>query len=617
METVPERQDPIKFFLSVLMSDEDVARYSDPSCAIETLERGELCWQAAVSIGVLAGVVGVLGKTDDQKGLVENLVGHALKPMEALHERLTQEARQQALTDEQARMLFHLRFGLGFLFLAKGEREAGKAFLHDMAATKLSRHGGGQSYRSGDDIVSYTDDMGWGKVLAAIMACDPYSDAEDYDEALYLMMEAGDTTGHYTVDNAVGLLDRWAARCEAIEQREGADELDAFLEWTPLLYSAAEVVSVCQQVDTSGVLPGECDKASPQFLAYKLGQLAARFAAKNADLWHHFLDEVEEEPGRFDFLVEALLCDHEPGRDWQKVRDRYLAGWRRTPCYEGTSPEEIGPHMDLYWAMRIGFADKMLESTRALEVAAVPVAIPGLIDQMQRIEDIASTIALRQLRHEREFDERLPQSRGKIAQSLAGYLGDVWGRLPSDVEDALLSAEYSHEAGWRTDISTREVVERFHSAVEACFHRYFVDPFAAYLRRGDVPSAPLCFRGWRGQWQDREFKADNPSSVSLSIWAGVFEALTDPGPTATENLHVKTFVNHNWPELPLADLKELADPLRRIQSYRNLAAHRQSPPRPLQEAKTELDDMRKVVLGIGSPSVITEIYRLLTPSKQS
>jgi hypothetical protein len=513
-------------------------------------------------------------------------------------------------------MLFHLRFGLGFLFLAKGEREAAKAFLHDMAATKLSRHGGGQSYRSGDDIVSYTDDMGWGKVLAAIMACDPYSDAEDYDEALYLMMEAGDTTGHYSVDNAVGLLDRWAARCEAIEQREGADELDAFLEWTTLLYSAAEVVSVCQQVDTSGVLPGECDKASPQFLAYKLGQLAARFAAKNTDLWHHFLDEVEEEPGRLDFLVEALLCEHELGRDWQKVRDRYLAGWRRTPCYEGTSPEEIGPHMDLYWAMRIGFADKMLEFTGALVPAQAPAPPPDTLRDIETIKEVVTTIAIRQVKEQRDREQRLPPTREAMEQCLRERLGDVWDNLPSDVTDPLLSAECDYQTGWQRGIPTRQVAEGFYDAVQACFQAYFVDRLIASLGTGPR-SIRLSYRGWRGRWEEHEVDLDNPTSLSVRAWASVLETVADPEQTGRENLQVKQFVKRSCPTLGPDPPKALADLLRKVQDYRNAAVHRRWPPGPHRKERAELDDMRDLVLGTAhSPSVVVQIYRLFGPSKQ-
>jgi hypothetical protein len=125
METLPEPQDQIKSLLSWFMSDEDVACYSDVAYALEMVRRGGLCWQAAVSIGVHALKLGVIGKTDEEKALAENLVDRALEPSEALHESLTRQAGQQPLTDEQGRMLFHVRFGLWHSSSMKGATGSG------------------------------------------------------------------------------------------------------------------------------------------------------------------------------------------------------------------------------------------------------------------------------------------------------------------------------------------------------------------------------------------------------------------------------------------------------------------------------------------------------------
>jgi len=619
METLPEPQDQIKSLLSWFMSDEDVACYSDVACALETLKKGELCWQAAVSIGVHALKLGVIGKTDEEKALAENLVGRALEPMEALYESLTQQPSQQPLTDEQARMLFHLRFGLGFLLLAKGKRETAKAFLHDMAATKLSWHRGGSMW--GGDIVPYTDDMGSGKEVTALAMSLLYPQVEDYDEALYLIGQAVDTPrrGDAPLVLADDLLDRWAAKCERIEQQEGAGQLDAWNEWTSLLYRAAEVLSVCQHVDTSGAPPGECQQGSAQFLAYKLGQLAARFAAKNAPLWHDYMEESDE-PTSADFAIDALLCECEVCTDWQTARDRYLTGWRRTPCYEGASPEEIGPHMDLYWAMRIGFAEKMLESTQALVPARPAGAATDLPPDLQTIKDMVGYAIVRLMKQERVMEERFPPTEQELHLFLEERLGRVWDNLPSDVTDALVSAEYGYRAGWQSGIPTRAVVEDLHDAVQACFQAYFVDRFIAYLNEGRLSSTPLSFGRWRGQWQEREFQADNPGSVSLGVWGSVLEAVADATLTGTENLQVSAFMSLSWPNLGADAVRQLAASLRRVQHLRNPAVHRQWPPRPHHKEKTGLDDIRKLVLDIdgdGSSSIIVQIYRLLAPSKQS
>jgi hypothetical protein len=615
METLPEPQDPIKSFLSWFMSDEDVARYSDVECALETLKTDEVCWQAAVSIGMHAVVFGHFGETDKEKALVKNLAGYALEPMEALHQSLTQQARQQPLTDEQARMLFHLRFALGFLFqFGKGDPKRALGFLHEMAATQLSRFGGGVG--TGGDIVTYTDDMRRGKELAARLMSTLCAEMDNYTETLSVITRAADVTGDpLGLLGQVGdLLDRWAARCERIRQRENVDELDAFVEWTVLLTQAGEVLSVCQHADTSGTLPGECRQDSAQFLAYKLGQLAARFASDNAHLWQDFMEESDQ-PGGVDFLVEALLCDLEARPDWHKLRDRYETGWRRTVVYDRASVEEISPAIDLYWAMRIGFADKLLETTQALVAAEPPAASP---DRMQIIQDMLTGIGLRQLKQQREEDERLPPTEDAIEQCLRERLGDLWDNLPSDVADVLMHAEYSYEARMQSGTTTRQVVMGFHDAVWACFQAYFLDRFIAFLEKEKWQSTRLSYRGWQDRWEEREFKPDNPTSLSIRGWASVLQVVADPEHKGTENLQVKEFVKRSWPTLGRDVLKELAGSLHEVQDYRNPAVHRQWPPRSHHEERADLEAMRKLVLGTegGASSLIVQIYRLLAPGKQ-
>jgi hypothetical protein len=617
METLPERPDPIKSFLSWLdMSDEDVARYSDLSYVLETIKKGELCWQAAASVGVHALVFGVLGETDNQKALAESLAGHALQQMEAVYEYLIQQARQKTLTDEQARMLFHVRVGLGFLLAARGEREAAKRFLHDMAATRLSRHAGGYAYREGGDVVKYSEDMGRAKDLTAYVMCDVYAETEDYEEALHLIAEAADTTGDRLelIPRAIDLLDRWAAKCPAA--LEPTWDLPEFM--FDLLESAGRVLSVCQTADASGALPGDCEQGSAQFLAYKLGQLAARFATRDVYLWHAVLSDFES-PNAVYLLVESLLSDCDPQRDWQRAREAYIKGWQLTPCYQGIPAEEIGPHTDLYWAMRIGFADEMLKSTQALVPAESPPTFPDLASRMQAIQDTVTATNLRLIKQQREDDRRRLPTEEELCLFLKERLGTAWDNLPSDVTDALVSAEYGYRAGWQSAIPTRAVLKGFHEAVEACFEWYFSRPFAAYLKERGLLHATVCWGVWRGQPERSPFEAGDPRCLSLGRWAGAFKAVTNAGFSANENVEVKAFLKHNWPDLGVDALRQLAASMRRVQDLRNRGEHPHSPPRPHHTERSETKEMRKLVLdpdGDGSSSIIARICRLFGPGER-
>ncbi len=620
METLPEPQDWGQDLFRLLVTpstrdegeenqvEEDVARYSDLSYALGSISGGDLCWQAVASIGARAFWLATSPKTDAEK-----LVVPALEPMEATYRSLTREAGRRRLTDDEARILFFVRFGLGSLLLLMGDLERAKVFFHEMAATRLSRTRKGA--RAGEGIVAYMPGMDAARAFVSLLVSPRYLAPEECEEWLRFMAQAADTPERLFADMALtrasSFLDRWAARCERTERREGADEMDAFLEWTALLYSAAEVVSVCQYADTLGAAPGDCETNSAQFFAYKFGQLAARFAASNAGLWHDFFDEVEEEPGTFDFLVEALLSPLEGRPDWHKLRDRYESGWRRTPCYAGMPAEEIGPHMDLYWAMRIGFADKMLESAQALVPAGAPGPSPDPARDIQTIKDVVTTVAIRQVKQQRDLDEQRPPTEQELRLFLEGRLAEVWDNLPSDVTDALISAEYGHRDGWRSAIPTLAVLKGFHEAVAACLAWYFARPFATYLAGAGVSRTAVEWGVWNGQPQRRQFHAEDPRCLSLGQWAGAFRAIE-------KNPRVAAFLRHNWPGLGTEALRELAALLRKVQDYRNRAEHPRSSPRSHHTEKAELDEMRKLVLGLGdSPSVIVQIYGLLAQSKQS
>ncbi len=79
----------------------------------------------------------------------------------------TQRPSQKPLTDKQARMLFHVRFALGFLFLAKGERQRGIWLLNEMAATPLTLSAG--HVRADPGLVTWRSDLVVGKTLVAIV----------------------------------------------------------------------------------------------------------------------------------------------------------------------------------------------------------------------------------------------------------------------------------------------------------------------------------------------------------------------------------------------------------------------------------------------------------------
>src|SRR3990172_8108054 len=130
----PEVERLIQSLVSLLMSDETGTRFLDLQYAIDKIKRENPPWQAAASIGVHAAVLHVFGREDGERTLLRDLVGNTLEPVEALHSSLLSETRDH-LENVQGRLLFHVRFALGFLALADGQLDCARNIIHAMAAT--------------------------------------------------------------------------------------------------------------------------------------------------------------------------------------------------------------------------------------------------------------------------------------------------------------------------------------------------------------------------------------------------------------------------------------------------------------------------------------------------
>ena len=629
MEISPETKDIIKNSMSLLMNDDDVTAFSNLDHAITIIQQEQSCWQAPASIGVHAAALHLAEKTNDEEAILQDLIAYALEPLEALLGSLMPESDKETLEDERAHLLFHTRFGLGFLLLASGEEERAKTILHEMAATRLSARGA--QFMSGEriagpGIVPITNDIRQAKRLTAMLMLSVYERKEDYDEALYLVTEAAACNPWDTeiLSLAPTLLDLWVEKCEK------ADSLDeCFLDWLYLFETTADLISICQEADSSGILPDECKKESAQFLAWKFGQLVAAYALRDKQ-WHDTLfmeglhklpsgeetriwvwDDIWSSSRSVPLVVGSLLSCYDDGRNWEMLREHYICMWAGSYTSYGAPLSEIGPESDLYWAMRIGFVDKMLE-TQQRDI--IPVLVPTLptIHSIEIAKDILSIIALRELKLQQSADkitERFPPGKREIVHLLEQWLSDVWVKLPAKVINTLVKAENYY----KTEVDDDNAKVHFAKVVEASLNYCFVDPLVAYMQKRGYKEIAICFPPTRG----RETKSENAlRKLSLSEWAGILEMLTAPRVKGLSELGMSELLEfvkqcYRWQRLP--DLHPLARSLQAIQKYRGGSAHDQEAISRYDQETLELEEMRKLVLGIGRDSVIAQIFKLFTP----
>jgi len=423
------------------------------------------------------------------------------------------------------------------------------------------------------------------------------------------------------------LLDHWVEKCEKTDNSQECDF--PALEWLDLFAEAAEILSVCQEADSSGGLPNECKAESAQFLAWKFGRIAGKFAIH--DRWREnpveaFAEFLEDRPwdegvtfsrgGEKVSLalntVRALLCEYEPNRDWKKVREHYISMWDNSyTSYQGTSLSELTLESDLHWAMRIGFVDKMVEAEQH-SIIPVSDSILSAVRNIEGVKEIVSTMALRQLRLQKSLDEiieRQPLSKRKVGQFLEQQLSSILVELPPKVIDTLVKAE-SH---YRTEVNVDDAKVYFAKAVEASLSYCFVSPLIDYMRKQGWKQMEVCFPPPQG----RETRSENALyKLSLLEWAEIFRVISTPRVKGLADLAMAQLLefmkqHYRWQRLP--DLHPLAESLQRTQGYRGGSAHYQEASSRSDREVWELEEMRKLVLGIGQTSVIGQIFKVFAP----
>ena len=544
---------------------------------------------------------------------VSELASSALEALESRYNSLSAEVSGFGLTEEDAHTLFHIRFALGVLLLLNGDVERATRVLREMVATKTKRRGSTWSPEGLEHL-----DVEETKALAAIVLHSFYAERHDYEMALYLLTEAiaSNAIGFYSESLLVfapSLLESFAKKCERTNE---------FMEWVDLFDRAADIIEICGEADTFGDLPSTCIVGSPQFLTWKFGQLVARFAIKNSSYSKQLppidhgtvVDSIIREGGYGSdwgngTVVASLLCEYDENRDWQILRHQYLSMWESSSRYQWLSLCEAGTGTDLYWAMRIGFADQMLgtiEQTAAIQLqsGALPIS-----RDIEMTTDIASTIALRQLKLQNILNERLPAGKRDIRQELQQRLFSVWSKLPAKVADTLVKAENYYKTGVNTD----DAKVWFNKATEASLHYCLVEPLVSFVqKRGDKRIA-ICFPRPRGV--ERKTSSEL-RKLPLWEWSMVFETLSVP---ARQNLaslgteDLKHFMKEHFGEFPLQALRELSNSLHDFCQYRKDSAH--SHLSRYEEEIQELEQMRGLVLGMKRPSVITQIFQLFATEK--
>lgn len=631
MKIKPELEDVINTFIVFILGEQDKEQFGDLAKSLSLIREGTKHWQALVTIGIYAAFLSNQVEEDDVKSTLGKIIDFTLEPLEASLEQIVLKPNDEKSEDEKARLLFHTRFSLGLLLLIKGKfkpdldiENKGISLLHNIAATKFTVLSLSDSTsHSGPGLVKYYPDMGKVKTLAALTL--PfiylYQDSLEYGEILFHITAAlpyAEYWRTYLIKEAGDWFERWIEKCD---EYDTAGEHDfPTLEWLDLFAIATKILSACEDADSSGAFPSECRKESAQYVAWKFGQIVGHFTlAENQ--WHedpfrHFsqfsyitVDEAFE----FDFGPEqtaealnrvlSLLSEYSPLQDVTKMRERYVTLWNSSSSYSGLPLNEIGPHTDLYWAMKIGFLDKVLEGAQPTALAIHTTDQQVLIPNLETLKEVMTTIALRQIKQGQENEiilDRLPSGKREVRRFLEEKLHSIWKELPAKIVDTLTQAEMYY----KSDINIDKAKVEFAKAVEASLNHCFVKPLIDFAKRKCQGQIEIYLPPPEGVERKSVAQIEK---LSLWKWAYVLRTIGTSGlPLAPKD--ISEFMKSHLGASRLPDLRQLAQLLSRSQHYRAGSAHYQEAASLYDKEKWELEQLRNLVFGIEQPSIITNIF---------
>lgn len=414
------------------------------------------------------------------------------------------------------------------------------------------------------------------------------------------------------------------------------DFKDDRVTWLDTFCDLARAISIEQHADPSGTVPSECNPSSAQYLAWAFGRTVASYALHdphwrdtlfnegeyliNGKLTHIWVwDEIwgttdsRGVPDRLvPLVVGSLLSDCDNSRTWKELREHYIWMWDGSYTSYGKPLSEISPQDDLYWAIRIGFVDRMIEYEKSAEGKS------DLPTEIATIRDILTGIALRQEKAHRESEQKLneilaslPSTPESTRSRLKKHFADMVGLLPENVFKYCVEGELFYDS--RTKQS--QAILSFAKAVEACLNYCLVKPLTSYIEKSGG-RLEVCLTLPRGTKTETIKALDkfNIGRFSLADWASILETLSIPRGKSLSDLGVGTlreFVEEHLGGTRLPDFRPILEPLRRIQKCRNNAAH-DSP--DWESYQQDLEQTRSIVMGIGGqPSVLTLIVKLLAP----
>ena len=350
---------------------------------------------------------------------------------------------------------------------------------------------------------------------------------------------------------------------------------------------------------------GECPTATRQFWAWYYGNALGRLMVARPSLRTSLLDEIEA--GAWDncWHVAGVLFEASP-HSWDEYRERALRFYNASDIeyprqgprpWNAAQPPHLSAQSDLYWAMRIGFADAHTGNGEDRKSS-----LAGITDALERIETITSGTARHVLRAERGLDNLMDAVNDRVMPNheywyglLQEALPDLASSLPRPTVEHLIDA-FRHRYAREWDYCKVSLCK----SVESLFVRILVPGIQALPE-----SSNLTIDLPRGKRAARKLSSEEWDKIPMSRWVQIFR-------TATEgdiNAPLRAFLSHAFPDIDLDSAVNLHAALENIAQLRGGAAHDSiiTDDRKIRDAE-ELWDL---VMGVGSGGFVAQFHSAL------
>ncbi|MYC37115.1 MAG: hypothetical protein F4X66_09440 [Chloroflexi bacterium] len=300
------------------------------------------------------------------------------------------------------------------------------------------------------------------------------------------------------------------------------------------------------------------------------------------------LDEIEAGGWEDCWHVAAVLFETTPP-SWDQYRQRALKFYNSSDVEYGqqatagfglqgirpwnhTQPPHLSPQSDLYWAMRVGFAD-----ARSNNSSAGSVTLADIAESVVDIKTISSSTAVHVLHIERNTESLVDDVRHRVLPNdqfwydlLKERLPTLLNMLPLQTVEHLISA-LRHRFAKEWD----ECILCLSKSVESLFH-HIVKPKLLELSEAIV----LQLVGPGPRSSRRTYAPADWNRIQLSSWAGILRTATKQG----MNSGLWSVLPLAFPNADLDAVVKLNAKLARIAKLRGGSAH-DSPDSDQQRAK--------------------------------